>query len=145
LYLSIETGDIDDERMGAICSRKNKSIQDPSELEDDELYHPLNLPKQLFYLDISSASSPKRAAMICMNKPDINYFKPCSSTTNKKSNNSSNKVYYFPVEVLRYAPLNQADLQLFYKLPSILVRIEQLCPIGQLRNLLADNIQCHWV
>jgi hypothetical protein len=72
----------------------------------------------------------------------INYLK---DSPLKKDKEVTIKTDYYPVEVLRYAPLNQTDLQLIYKLPSILVRISQLYYIEQLRRLLATNIQSYSV
>ncbi|CAF5164790.1 unnamed protein product, partial [Rotaria magnacalcarata] len=45
--------------------------------------------------------------------------------------------------LLHYAPVNQADLKLSYKLPSILVRLTQLHWIEQLRRLFASKLQIY--
>lgn len=66
----------------------------------------------------------------------INYLKD----TTKKTSDSSSEYFHYPIEHLRYAPLNQKDLQLIYKLPSIFIRISQLYRIEKLRKLFAENI-----
>ena len=167
--------------MGSICNRKNKCIQNPSELTDDELYYPSHLSDKQYYQIISDDSLSKRASdrwehkkvletiesyadyfehkipgihirrdwlmatIKGVRKPRINYLKNSPKLTKKESSVLSTKPDYFPIELLHYAPLNQTDLELIYKLPSVLVRISQLYYIEQLRKLLADNIQCYSV
>ena len=58
---------------------------------------------------------------------------------------SNQTIYYYPVELLHYAPLNQSDFILIYKLPNILIRLVQLYHIERLRKLFAENIQCYRV
>ncbi|CAF4697295.1 unnamed protein product [Rotaria sp. Silwood1] len=178
--LKIESNDIDYQRMATICNRKNKSILNPSELNDNELYYPWHSSKKQLYTNISDVSLLKRvtdkwghkkpldtiknyadyfeykvpniyiqrdrlmATMRTFRKPKINYLKDSPSKKEKESNSSiiiQNN--YYPIEVLFYGPLNQADFELIIKLPSILVRISQLYYIEQLRKLLADNIQSY--
>jgi hypothetical protein len=85
------------------------------------------------------------AEMKGVSKPRINYlWKSLSDkNTNEISTTSpaNQSAYFYPIELLHYAPVNRADLQLFYKLPSILVRITQLYYIERLRILFASNIQ----
>jgi hypothetical protein len=74
-------------------------------------------------------------------RPRRNYLTDSILKKEKESSISSTEVHYYPIELLRYAPLNQTDIELIYKLPSVLVRIQQLYYIERLRKLLADNIQ----
>ncbi|CAF3584226.1 unnamed protein product [Rotaria socialis] len=85
----------------------------------------------------------RMATMKIFHKPRINYLKNGLLRNEKYSNNLTIQSYYYPIEVLRYAALNQTDLELIFKLPSILVRISQLHYIEQLRKLLADHIQSY--
>lgn len=88
------------------------------------------------------------AEMKRVNKPRINYLYPSSSSKKTKEKHivsSSNESIYYPIELLHYAPVNQADLQLLYKLPSILVRVTQLYYTEQLRTWLASNISTYSV
>jgi len=161
--------------MASICARKDQLIQNPSELDDQEVYYsPHSIDKQ-FYINISDVFLLKQSSDRCTykrplktiesyadyyehkipnirierdlvmstmkpaGKPRINYLK--DSIAKKESRPSSTKLDYFPVEVLRYAPLNQTDFELIYKLPSIFIRISQLYRIVQLGKRFADNIQ----
>jgi hypothetical protein len=74
-----------------------------------------------------------------------NYLTDSLLKKEKESNTPLTKPVYYPIELLRYAPLNQADFELIYKLPSILVRLSQLYHIEQLRKLLAESIQSYRV
>ena len=88
------------------------------------------------------------AEMKAVNKPRINYLCQSSPSTKTDENHtvsSSGQSVYYPIELLHYAPVNQADLQLFYKLPSILMRITQLYYTEQLRILLASSINTYSV
>jgi hypothetical protein len=87
------------------------------------------------------------ATMKIFKKPRINYLKDSSSKADieEESASSPTKVGHYPIEVLRYAPLNQVDFDLIYKLPTILARISQLYYIEQFRKLLATNIQSYLV
>jgi hypothetical protein len=170
--------------MASICARKNKLIQNPSELSDQEVYKRLDSQDKQFYIHNSDASLLKHASdrwehkkklvetinnyadhfeykmpgiqirrdflMATMNifkKSRINYLKDSSSKTDveEESASSSPKAEYYPIEILRYAPLNQMDFDLIYKLPSILSRISHLSYIEQFKKLLATNIQSHLV
>ncbi|CAF4974288.1 unnamed protein product, partial [Rotaria socialis] len=83
------------------------------------------------------------ATMKGVKKARINYLNEISTNNRKENKNDSesSEPIYYPIEVLRYAPLNQVDFELIYKLPSILVRISQLYRIERLRKLFADKIQ----
>ncbi|CAM4788781.1 unnamed protein product [Rotaria magnacalcarata] len=85
----------------------------------------------------------RMATMKIFHKPRMNYLKNGLLRNEKYSNNLMIQSYYYPIEVLRYAALNQTDLQLIFTLPSILVRISQLHYIEQLRKLLAGHIQSY--
>jgi hypothetical protein len=181
IHWSLESGDIDYERITKICDREKKLIQHPSELNDNELYYPPHLLGKQFYMNISDASLSKRASdqwehkrrvegiqtyadnfeytvrgiriqrdflmatMKDFRKPRINYLKDSVSKKEKDLNTSLAKPVYYPIELLCYAPLNQTDFELIYKLPSILVRISQLYRIERLRKLFADNIKYYSV
>ncbi len=141
--------------MALICDRKNKPIQNPSELNDQEVYMRLNSSDKHFYMNVTSDSLPKQAsdlwkdslkvAVKRIKKPGINYLKNLSSTTNQEPISPTPKPYPYPITDLRYAPLNQTDVGLIYKLPTILVRISQLYHIEKCIQFLADNIQCYSV
>jgi hypothetical protein len=141
--------------MALICDRKNKPIQNPSELNGQEVYMRLNSSDKHFYMNVPSASLPKQAsdlwkdllkvAVKRIKKPGINYLKKLSSTTNQEPISPTPKPYHYPITDLRYAPLNQTDVVLIYKLPSILDRISRLYYIEKFIQLLADNIQCYSV
>ena len=87
------------------------------------------------------------ATMSIFRKQRINYLTDSLSKldVDEQSDLSTPKIEYYPIEILRYAPLNQMDFDLLYKLPSILPRIAHLSYIEQLRQLLATNIQSHLV
>ncbi|CAF3242033.1 unnamed protein product [Rotaria sp. Silwood2] len=76
------------------------------------------------------------ATMRAISNPRINYLHQIP-TENKANKNSTTDLIdqsvHYPIELLHYAPVNQADLKLLYKLPSILVRLTQLYWIEQLR------------
>ena len=71
-------------------------------------------------------------------KVRINYMKDSLPLKKEKLIDDSNDIYY-PIEHLRYAPLNQHDIELISKLPSILARISQLYRIEKLRKLFSMN------
>ncbi|CAF4641593.1 unnamed protein product, partial [Rotaria sp. Silwood2] len=56
------SGDIDFNRMTIICNRKNKFIQNNSELNNTELYYPSHLPEKRFYMHVSDDSLLKQAS-----------------------------------------------------------------------------------
>ncbi len=88
------------------------------------------------------------AEMKAVNKPRINYLYQSLSDTKTNENHivsTSDQHVYYPIELLHYAPVNQSDLQLLYKLPSILVRITQLYYTEQLRRLFASSINSYSV
>ncbi|CAF3463043.1 unnamed protein product [Rotaria sp. Silwood1] len=175
--LLTKTGDIDCNRMKIICNRKNKIIQNNSELNDTELYYPSHLPDKRLYMHISDKSLLKQASapwdqkilseniktyadyfeykvpnvhirrdinlvtMRGVKKTRINYLKETFINIDKEITDSESQPVYYPIEFLCYAPLNKVDLEIIYKLPSILVRISQLYRIERLRKLFADNIK----
>ncbi|CAF4363360.1 unnamed protein product [Rotaria sp. Silwood2] len=88
------------------------------------------------------------ATMKPTRNPRINYLYQVPTTKKNANKNPTTDLIldqpvYYPIELLHYAPVNQADLKLFYKLPSILVRLTQLYWIEQLRILFASNIQTY--
>ncbi|CAF3207657.1 unnamed protein product [Rotaria sp. Silwood2] len=60
--LLTKSGDIDFNRMTIICNRKNKFIQNNSELNNTELYYPSHLPEKRFYMHVSDDSLLKQAS-----------------------------------------------------------------------------------
>ncbi len=145
----IEFGELDYQRMDLICDRKNQLSQKSSQLNHREVYIRSNLPGKQFYTSVTDASLPQQISGLRRNspkvlvkrieKPNIDYLKKSSSPTNKEQKTVPPKPEYCSMEVLRYAPLNQTDLELIYKLPSALARISQLYHIEQLKKLLVDN------
>ncbi|CAF1034570.1 unnamed protein product [Rotaria sp. Silwood1] len=80
--------------------------------------------------------------------PRINYLYQVPATEKNAKKNSTTSLLldqsvHYPIELLHYAPVNQADMKLFSKLPSILVRLTQLYWIEQLRILFASNIRTY--
>jgi hypothetical protein len=168
--------EIDNERMSSISNRLNKSIEDYSQLSDDELYIAKHLSHKIFYRKNAEVVSTKRisdlwehkrksemiktyadyfkdkcpdihfhqdslmAQMKSIKKPRIDYLYPSTSGVKNSTTTSATQIFYFPIEFLRYAPLNIVDLQLLQKLPSILVRITQLYYIEQLRILFSTHL-----
>ncbi|CAF5021702.1 unnamed protein product, partial [Rotaria sp. Silwood1] len=83
------------------------------------------------------ANCPVRDDIQCTSKrKKLAKYKCCLEITDSES-----QPVYYPIEFLCYAPLNKVDLEIIYKLPSILVRISQLYRIERLRKLFADNIK----
>ncbi|CAF1465863.1 unnamed protein product [Adineta steineri] len=158
--LLTKLGHIDDKRITSILNRKNEVIHHPSQLNNEELYvSSESRPKQFYkYHSIGSSSKRKhdefntenlrnstisydnylKAQMERVKKQKTDYLK---INVLKKNKESTCIPTSYPVEVLRYAPLNQLDFQLITKLPPILTRIKQLYYIEQLKQLLINNIQ----
>ena len=84
------------------------------------------------------------ATVKAVNHSRMNYLQPVNieNNTSKAPTNVilDNSVYY-PIELLHYAPANQADSKLFSKLPSILLRLTQLHRIETLRKLFASELK----
>jgi hypothetical protein len=132
--------------MTSICDRKKKAGQELFELNDHEVYIRLKPPDKQFYTSASgSQKDSSKVSLKRIEKPNMDYLKKVSSPTNKKQKTLSPKPERCSIEVLRYAPLNQTDLELIYKLPSALARISQLYHIEQLKKLLADYNQSYSV
>jgi hypothetical protein len=141
-----KSGELDYQRMTSICDRKKKAGQELFELNDHEVYIRLKPPDKQFYTSASgSQKDSSKVSLKRIEKPNMDYLKKVSSPTNKKQKTLSPKLERCSIEVLRYAPLNQTDLELIYKLPSALVRISQLYHIEQLKKLLADYNQSYSV
>ena len=85
------------------------------------------------------------ATMKGVKKPRINYLKEFSQNKKEETNDLEKEAVYYPIELLRYAPLNSKDFESIYRLPSVLIRISQLYRIERLRKLFADNINCYSV
>ena len=85
------------------------------------------------------------ATMKGVRKQRINYLQETPRGSKEETTGTSSEVNHFAIECLRYAPLNGTDMDLFYRLPSLLVRVAQLSRIEQLRRLLADELRCYKV
>ena len=85
------------------------------------------------------------ATMKGVRKQRINYLQETTRGGKEELPGTLSEVNHFLVECLRYAPLNRADMDLFHRLPSLLVRVAQLSRIEQLRSLLAKDLRCYTV
>ncbi|CAF3752157.1 unnamed protein product [Rotaria sp. Silwood1] len=88
------------------------------------------------------------ATVKAISNPRINYLHQISTekkATKHSATDLSDQCIHYPIELLHYGPVNQADLKLFYKLPSILVRLTQLYWIEQLRIVFASEIKMYKV
>jgi hypothetical protein len=151
-----------------ICHRHRKSIEHPSLLSNTELYTVWYLPNKPLFMYQSNISQIKRASdrktshesyadfyeklipnihikqeLIMGSMRAINKRKICLNIREDPIKSSDQTIYYYPIELLHYASLNQSDLQLISKLPSILVRLVQLYHIEKLRKLFAENIRSY--
>ena len=169
--------------MSSICNRKDKRLQSPSELNEDEVYIRMFLPNEQMYTYDATKSLARttsdpmksqeettktyadhfeskvgdiRIERDCLmltardfKPPRINYFKRDSDKTGKGKAKSLVSVVplpaHLPIEVLKYAPLNQFDYELIFRIPCLTSRIAQLSYLEQLRKLLANNIQSYTV
>ena len=164
------TNEIDFNRMFNICDRHRKPVEHPLLLSNTELYTVWYLPNKPLVMYQSNASQIKRASdrkTNCESYADF-YEKQVPSVRIEREltmgsmrlidkrkislniredpiKSSDHAVYYYPIELLQYAPLDQSDLQLISKLPSILVRMVQLYHIERLRKLFAENIRSYSV
>lgn len=152
--------------MLTICNRHKKPVKHPSDLSTTELYTVWHLPMKSFFIYQSNISQLKRASDRKTNTqtyadyyeniiPNINkdfmmgsmkVINKLKLSLNKQDDgivSSDQTIYYYPIELLHYAPLNQSDFQLISKLPMILVRLVQLYHIERLRKFFAENIQCY--
>jgi hypothetical protein len=124
------------------------NVSDPSKLKraSDKWDHGDNLDDKRTYADYFESKNLKKpirrdsylATIKGFRKAKINYLKESLKSKKEKSIDDS-KYFYYPIEYLQYAPLNQQDLELIYKLPSILIRISQLYRIEKLRKLFEQN------
>jgi len=151
-----------------ICHRHNKSIEHPSILSNIELYTVWYLPAKPLFRQLPNVSQPKRASdrktgtqtyadyyeklipnihiqrdFVMSSLKAINKRKLSLDKQEDLIISSDQTIYYYPIELLHYAALNQTDFELISKLPSILVRIVQLYHIERLRKLFAENIKCY--
>jgi hypothetical protein len=151
----IESGEIDYQRMESICARKSIVNQNPCELNDQEIYTLSTAPNKQFYISAIGTDSKKRVcdsrkifskvAVKRMEKPRIDYLERSPTNKRKSSDRLSNNDEYYPITVLRYAPLKKPDCKLIYKFPSILVRISRLHLVEQLRQPIVGNIPSYSV
>ncbi|CAF1172745.1 unnamed protein product [Adineta ricciae] len=79
------------------------------------------------------------ATMKGIREPRINYLKETPVADESKKSSMPQYVYY-PIELLRYAPLNRRDFEMIYQFPSLIVRVLQLYRVERLRRLFAENI-----
>lgn len=87
------------------------------------------------------------ATMKGFRKARLNYLHDTTrnSDTAEEAKTAVSDPVYFPIEVLRYAPMNRFDWQWIHRLPSLLLRISQLYHVERLRKKLAEKIQCYSV
>lgn len=153
-----------------ICHRHKQPIEHPVFLSDTELYTVWYLPAKPLCLFCSNISQVKRASdrktntetyadyyekliqnvhiekdFIMGSMKVINKRKLALNKQEETILSSDQTIYYYPIELLHYAPLNQSDFDLISKLPNILVRIVQLYHIERLRKLFAENIKSYTV
>jgi len=151
-----------------ICHRHKQPIEHPSFLLNTELYTVWYLPTKPLFIFLSNISEIKRASdhrthtqtyanyyeklipnvhiekeFIMGSMKAINKRKIVLNQQEDLTITSDQTIYYYPIELLHYAPLNQSDYDLISKLPSILVRIVQLYHIERLRKLFAENIKSY--
>jgi hypothetical protein len=151
-----------------ICHRHKKPIEHPSNLSLTELYTVWYLPTKSYFIYLSNTTQIKRASdrktttqtyadyyhelipnisikkdSIMGSMKAINKIKISLNKSEDPILSSDQTVYYYPIELLHYAPLNQSDFRLISKLPTILVRIVQLYHIERLRKFFEENIQCY--
>jgi hypothetical protein len=168
LFRISDSNEIDFHRMLTICQRHQKPIEHPLLLSDTELYTVWYLLTKPFFISLSDTIPIKRASDRRTNTqryadyyekliPNIRIEKDLIMGSMKAVNkrkislnqpedfiiSTDQTIYYYPIELLHYAPLNRADLELISKLPIILFRILQLYHIEKLRKFLAENIQCY--
>jgi hypothetical protein len=154
--------------MLTICQRHQKPIEHPSLLSDTELYTVWYLLTKPLFISLVDIIPIKRASDRRTNTqtyadyyekliPNIRIEKELIMGSMKAVNkrkisvnqpedfiiSTDQTIYYYPIELLHYAPLNRADLELISKLPIILFRTVQLYHIEKLRKFLAENIQCY--
>lgn len=96
------------------------------------------------YPNISIEKNALFASMNTYRQVNINYLQEYYSLK-KKNEYIDEKIYYYPIEYLQYAPLNQYDYELIYKLPSILFRLSQLYRIEKLRKAFAKKMNSYSV
>jgi hypothetical protein len=91
-------------------------------------------------VDVPIHPDAPMATMKGLSRSRTNYMQasPIDAKTKTTASTSvePNSLFYYPIELLHYAPLDQADSKLFSKLPSILVRLTQLHQIEKLRERL---------
>ena len=161
--------------MASICRRRNRSLEENSELSTEELYYTSHLTNRHLFVHLPDESLRKRASERCDLKVDgarvetyADYFESkyppvrvrrnaflatmkgfrkarmnYLHETEEEAKPDSRDPVYFPVELLRYAPLNRLDWERIHRLPSLLFRISQLCLVERLRKELAEQIQCY--
>lgn len=152
--------------MSQICERKLRSIRQFSDLSTDEVYRSCHLSSGQFFTFDSNVQIRKRVNDQCLfksgtfaeyflsNQPDISFrhdgflatlkgirqprinFLWTDSSLEKHEKDERKDIIYLPIEYLRYAPLNQNDWKIIYRLPSLLCRIVQLYRIEKLRKRL---------
>ncbi|CAF1053013.1 unnamed protein product [Adineta ricciae] len=155
--------EVDFDRMSTICERYKKSLKYPSDLCDTELYSVSCSPIKLHYMYKKDPCSKKRAtdhrsgtetyadyyekllpnvriqrdSLLCSMKV-INKMKLSLNVRQYEILSSDQTIYYYPIEVLSYAPLNKQDFELILMLPSILNRIVQLYHLQRLRTFMFE-------
>jgi hypothetical protein len=163
-----ERGEIDRQRMRHAVSRPDRSVLAP---QSDELYQITYLcqsqkfvyesnpslqrrmtdqnEKSQTYLahftdkcpELSLESNDVLVALFGHRAAQLNYHQ--RPTALGKS--SQREVQQFPLKALRFAPLNRNDWQRAHRLPSLLLRVFQLCRVERFRKNLAERIACYSV
>ena len=167
--------------MAAICDRPNRSLQDSSELIENELYYPYYVSPREYLTYISDPSLSKKVTdpwehkkrvetiktyadyfenklegirirrdlamgtMKIVKKPRLHNLKEAPVSTREEKVVLNPSEHYYPIEVLRYASANRADFDLIHKLPSVLLRLNQLYHLERLHQLFSKNIRCYSV
>jgi hypothetical protein len=87
------------------------------------------------------------ATMKGFRKARVNYLHDTNrkTETSEQAKAPGSDPVYFPLELLRYAPMNRFDWQWIHRLPSLLLRVSQLYYVERLRKKLAENIQFYSV
>lgn len=154
--------------MSTICQRYKKPLKHPADLCDTELYTVSSCPTKPLYMYKKDPSSRKRATdhrsgtetyadyyeklfpnvriqrdSLLGSMKIINKMKLLLNIREYEILSSDQAIYYYPIEVLYYAPLNQQDFKLILMLPSILNRIVQLYHLQRLRSMLAVHLNCY--
>lgn len=166
----VDFGEIDFHRMSEICQRYRKPVEHPALLSDTELYTVWYLSAKPLFISLSNGVPSKRASDRKANSesyaefytklvPNVHIREERMMSSMKMVVRgkvgwnleedpiklSDQRIFYYPIELLHYAPLNRNDFQLFSKLPPVLVRIVQIYHLEKLRRTFAEKLQIYSV